>query len=362
MDVTEKYTLAEVTEVAQDVHTKLENMETKIMKANLEQENLVQYVGAYAEGPTKSTLAKMLIHGQNGKPNFGLSAQPLIPPRTSTTRSDGPRPRLPAPRPTNNNFNSTGLNPAGRKLLGQLTGQASASSFSTEPAMPPSRVVTEVCSDNVGGPDGSCAFCHKPLHLFHHPTLPCHMIGKTTLYDSWVNQGKIPYALRPLLNQLIVNHDRVAKGQKPLTKVEFDQQYGSKESGPNASNHAMPTGDAPAWHTGSYDYYHSVPPPPGLPPPTRRTHHAWQPDSSRGTTPPSNAAHDDTIEHFHSYAAVVEHGNPFLRGVHNPTPDEPLSPRDGEAPDSPPPSPRLENAAADTTSPPALTKAQRVGR
>ncbi|KAK3232776.1 hypothetical protein CYMTET_56891 [Cymbomonas tetramitiformis] len=55
MDVTQ---LTEVTEVAQDVHARLKSMETKIMKANLEQENLIQYVGAYAEGPTKSTFAK----------------------------------------------------------------------------------------------------------------------------------------------------------------------------------------------------------------------------------------------------------------------------------------------------------------
>ncbi|KAK3241358.1 hypothetical protein CYMTET_48871 [Cymbomonas tetramitiformis] len=81
MNVTEEYTLAEITEVAQDVHSKLKSMETKIMKANLEQENLVQYAGAYTEGPTKSTLAKMLITGQS-KPNFGPPVQPLIPPRT----------------------------------------------------------------------------------------------------------------------------------------------------------------------------------------------------------------------------------------------------------------------------------------
>ncbi|KAK3245035.1 hypothetical protein CYMTET_45377 [Cymbomonas tetramitiformis] len=214
MDVTQEYTLTEVTDVAQDVHARLKSMETKIMKANLEQENLIQYVGAYAEGPTKSTLAKMLITGQNSKPNFGLPAQPLIAPRTSTTRSDGARPRLPAPRPANDNFNSSNLNPAGRKLLGQLTSQASTSSFNAD--------------KDVELP---------PLHQFHHPTLPCHISGKTSMYDLWVNHGKMPYALRPLMNLLIVNHDRVAKGQKkPLTKVEFDQQYGRKESGPSASN------------------------------------------------------------------------------------------------------------------------------
>ncbi|KAK3241380.1 hypothetical protein CYMTET_48850 [Cymbomonas tetramitiformis] len=155
--------------------------------------------------------------------------------------------------------------PAGRKLLGQLTSQASTSSFNAEPAITPSRVVTNVCSDNVGGPNGDCVFCHQPLHQFHHPTLPCHIIsGKTTMYDLWVNHGKMPYALRPLMNLLIENHDRVAKGQKPLTKVEFDQQYGRKESGPSASNHAGPTGGVPTWHAGSYDY-HSVPPPHSAP-------------------------------------------------------------------------------------------------
>ncbi|KAK3263086.1 hypothetical protein CYMTET_28089 [Cymbomonas tetramitiformis] len=142
MDVTQEYTLTEVTEVAQDVHARLKSMETKIMKANLEQENLIQYVRAYAEGPTKSTLAKMLITGQASKPNFGLPAQPLIAPRTSTTRSDGSRPRSPAPRPANDNFNSSNLNPARRKLLGQLTSQASTSSFNAEPANATSRVVT----------------------------------------------------------------------------------------------------------------------------------------------------------------------------------------------------------------------------
>ncbi|KAK3239960.1 hypothetical protein CYMTET_50150 [Cymbomonas tetramitiformis] len=142
MDVTQEYTLNEVTEVAQDVYSRLKSMETsKIMKANLEQENLIQYVGAYAEGPTKSTLAKMLITGPVSKPNFGLPAQPLIAPRTSTTRSDGPRPRLPAPRPANDNFNSSSLNPPGRKLLSQLPSQASASSFNAEPAKDTSRVV-----------------------------------------------------------------------------------------------------------------------------------------------------------------------------------------------------------------------------
>ncbi|KAK3245757.1 hypothetical protein CYMTET_44691 [Cymbomonas tetramitiformis] len=218
MDVTQEYTLNEGTEVAQDVFARLKSMETKIMKANLEQENLIQYVGAYVEGPTKSTLAKMLITGPANKPNFGLPAQPLIAPRTSTTRSDGPRPRLPAPRPASDNFNSAGLNPAGRKLLSQLTSQASASSFNAEPAKDTSRVVVDVCSENVGGPNGDCIFCHQPLHQFHHPTLPCHISGNTTMYDLWVNQGKMPYALRPLLNLLIVNRDRVTKGQKPLTK------------------------------------------------------------------------------------------------------------------------------------------------
>ncbi|KAK3240913.1 hypothetical protein CYMTET_49278 [Cymbomonas tetramitiformis] len=165
MDVTQEYTLTELTDVAQDVHARLKSMETKIMKANLEQKNLIQYVGAYAEGPTKSTLAKMLITGQNSKPNFGLAAQPLIAPRTSTTRSDGARPRLPAPRPANDNFNSSNLNPAGRKLLGQLTSQASTSSFNAEPAVAPSRVVTNVKEQRVDRDYTamSTALCnHKP--------------------------------------------------------------------------------------------------------------------------------------------------------------------------------------------------------
>ncbi|KAK3265857.1 hypothetical protein CYMTET_25490, partial [Cymbomonas tetramitiformis] len=51
MDVTQEYTLNEVTEVAQEVFSKLKSMETKILKANLEQENLIQYVGSYGGGP-----------------------------------------------------------------------------------------------------------------------------------------------------------------------------------------------------------------------------------------------------------------------------------------------------------------------
>ncbi|KAK3288585.1 hypothetical protein CYMTET_3950 [Cymbomonas tetramitiformis] len=251
MNVTEEYTLAEVTEVAQDVHTRLKAMETKIMKANLEQQNLVQYVGAYAEGPTKSTLADMLITGQH-KHNLGLPSPPLIPPRTSTTRRVSPRRRLPAPRTADSDFDPSGLNPAGRKLLGQITCQASTSSFNTEPAAATPRTPNNVCSENLGGPNGDCTFCHQPLHLFHSPTLPCHISGKTTLYDQWVNKGKMPVALRPLMNMLIVNYDRVAKGQRPWTKVEFDQQFGGSKGNPSSSNHAVPAGNEPTWQAQSY--------------------------------------------------------------------------------------------------------------
>ncbi|KAK3253551.1 hypothetical protein CYMTET_37206 [Cymbomonas tetramitiformis] len=328
MDVTQEYTLNEVTEVAQDLFARLKSMETKIMKANLEQENLIQYVGAYVEGPTKSTLAKMLITGPASKRNFGLQAQPLIAPRTSTTRSDGPRPRLPAPRPASDNFNSAGLSPAGRKLLSQLTSPASAFSFNAEPAKDTSRVVVGVCSENVGGPNGDCIFCHPPLHQFHHPTLPCHISGNTTMYDLWVNQGKIPYALRHLMNLLIVNRDRVTKGQKPPTKAEFDQQYSRKDSNPSTSNHAGPASGVPTRHAGFYDY-HSVPPHTHSAPTTR------QADCHHVTTQPSDAAQDDAIVHFHLYASIVEHGSPFPRGAQHPTPDEPHSPRDGEVPHAP---------------------------
>ncbi|KAK3283607.1 hypothetical protein CYMTET_8695 [Cymbomonas tetramitiformis] len=327
MNVTDEYTLTEVTEVAQDVHTRLKSMETKIMKANLEQENLIQYVGAYAEGPTKSTLADMLITGQR-KHNLGLPSQPLITPRTSTTRSASPRRRLPAPRAADSNFDPAGLNNAGRKLLSQITRQAPTSSFNAEPAAVNPRATSNVCSENLGGPNGDCTFCHKPLHLFHSPTLPCHISGKTTLYDSWVNQGKMPAALRPLMNMLIVNHDRVAKGQKPLTKVEFDQQFGSSSGNLNSSNHAVPAGNEPPSQAPSYDY-HSVPPP------TRHSHHVGQQSTRRADATPTDAAPTDTIIHYHSYAAIVEHGNPFLRGASNPTTNTHPVPRDEEVAQSP---------------------------
>ncbi|KAK3237384.1 hypothetical protein CYMTET_52536 [Cymbomonas tetramitiformis] len=55
VNVTQEHTLNDVADIAQDVFVKLKQLETKILKSNLEQENLVQYVGACGDGATKTT-------------------------------------------------------------------------------------------------------------------------------------------------------------------------------------------------------------------------------------------------------------------------------------------------------------------
>ncbi|KAK3278936.1 hypothetical protein CYMTET_13159 [Cymbomonas tetramitiformis] len=76
-----------------------------------------------------------------------------------------------------------------------------------------------------GGPRNACKFCNRPSHRFHHPTLPCHISGKTSMYQKWISEGKMPIGLKQFKDQLMVNHERVNRNEIPFTRDKFLQRF-----------------------------------------------------------------------------------------------------------------------------------------
>eukprot|EP00854_Cymbomonas_tetramitiformis_P016284 gene16284-19325_t len=78
-------------------------------------------------------------------------------------------------------------------------------------------------TDNLGGPNNLCIFCHRSLEQFHRPDCACHMSGQTPQSIKWATEGTMPNELRPYMAQLMVNLQRVSKQQPPLTRDQFNQ-------------------------------------------------------------------------------------------------------------------------------------------
>ncbi|KAK3250090.1 hypothetical protein CYMTET_40515 [Cymbomonas tetramitiformis] len=305
----EDYTLAEVTELVQTVFDELRKFQDKILRSTLEQSNLEGYVSAFSDGPTRSVLQSMLKPTASKSIKPTNAPKPLVPARTSTTSGNLGRVRPPA-----GSVGAPPLNDAGKKLLLQLTDGKNAGSFATSHDTSSIAANTRGGSapfpGNVGGPDGSCKFYHRSLAEWHCPDLPCHFSGRTALYDSWVNQGRMPNMLRPFVSQLIVNHDRISKNKEPLSRSdEFLKQYcdkaGELAAAEGASYHTAPppsTGAAPSAsstaapksHAEFLQWFANVP--------AAASHHA------------SAASSDEhTIPHFHSYAFGIDGATPYSR-------------------------------------------------
>ena len=203
-----EYTLEQVTDVAQIAYNDLKAFHDQVLRNRIDHQNAQGYIDSHRDGPTRSALNSLFEQAQ-GLP--GKRATPKPPPATKAITPAPNRPAAPlAPPPRGGR-----LNDAGKKLINQLTGGIRGSSYNTTNEQ---ENVTKVCAQNVGGPNGTCVFCHNPLSQFHNPNLPCHISGRTSLYPRWVNQGNMPRPLLHLRNMLIVNHDRIEKGQPPLTK------------------------------------------------------------------------------------------------------------------------------------------------